>query len=130
MNFLFRLTGILASVATIILTVLDILDRHTDVDTQALLSDIGGGFGRAVASVQDWLGGIITWLAIKLSELISGEPTEAPASQMRCPPDRICPRSIEEAAPSTSYAFYEFGAQLAIVAIAILVLLLLSRRRA
>ena len=42
MGFLFRLTGILASVSTLILTVLDILDRHTNVDTQALLADIGG----------------------------------------------------------------------------------------
>lgn len=132
MDFLFRITGTLASVATLILTTLDILDRHTNIDTQALLSDIGGGVGQVVADLQGLVGGVVTWLALRLSDLFGGDAaSEAAATQsMRCAPGRACPRSVEEPFVSTGAQFYEFGAQLVIVALALLVLIVVTRRRA
>jgi len=128
MNLLFRLTGVLASVATLLLTVLDILDRHTNVDTRALLADIGGDVGRLVAGLQDWLGGAVTWIAIQLSELFGAGG--GPAAPVSCPPGAVCPRSAEEQAMSTGAQFYELGAQLVIIALALLVLIIVTRRRA
>lgn len=82
MGILFRGTGTLASIATILLVTLDIMQKHLGIDTQALLAGFGGGFGDVIAGFSASFGDLITFFANMLSDATSGnEPAAAIAER-------------------------------------------------
>ena len=85
MTIITRVMGSLTASAMFLLVILDILQKHLGVDTQALLLGLGGNIGNMIAGLSALFSEGITSIANWLAELTNSTPSCDPNCE--APPD-------------------------------------------
>ncbi len=130
MAFIYRITGSLAATATLLLVILDILQKHLGVDTEALLLSVGGDIGNFIAAVAAVFSGGITSIADWLAGLLNNGTPAAPPCEINCDNGAIPKSALSREALDQGAGTVELTVQLLVGAVALFAAFLFLRRRA
>lgn len=131
MAFIYRITGSLAASATFLLVILDILQKHLGIDTEALLLSVGGDIGNVIAGVAAIFSGGITSIADWLAGLMNNAPpAAAPPCEINCD-EGVMPKSgLSREAITQGAGSFELAVQILVGAVALFAAFLFLRQRA
>ena len=130
MAFIYRITGSLAASATFLLVILDILQKHLGVDTEALLLSVGGDIGNVIAGIAAIFSGGITSIADWLAGLINNAQPAAAPCEINCDTGAIPNAALSRETLTQGAGNFELAVQVLIGAVALFAAFLFLRRRA
>lgn len=130
MAFIYRITGSLAASATLLLVILDILQKHVGVDTEALLLNVGGDIGSVIASIASIFGGGITSIADWLAGMLNNGAPAAPPCEINCDGGAMPKAAMSREALDQGAGRFELAVQILVGAFALFAAFMFLRQRA